>query len=279
MKTKYFFILLVVCIPHFISGQEALVPKNRTVDVSISVTDSFNDKGVIEQVVKLKGPERLAFSPHDIIRLKLDLDYSSSINTIKYFRLSYTVIPSDPFGASAPVIIPPVKNDPTPALSIVEPIFDYPYVFNTPLFFKEKNNSISLRLMEYDNEEDYRNDEDGSDGRWLDDILEIDVFINKYRSDRTSIKSTRKNSIKFYPNPVKDHLTIEYFGKESNDYKIQMDVYNNNGIKLRSSILKRKGSIGPKTMYSFETLGLEKGMYYCQIIYGENRYYKTLIKN
>ncbi|WP_109097498.1 T9SS type A sorting domain-containing protein [Aquimarina sp. AU58] len=279
MKTKYFFILLVVCIPYFINAQETLVPQNRTVDVSISVTDSFNDKGIIEQVVKLKGPERLAFKPHDIIRLKLNLDYSSSISTTKYLRLSYTVIPSDPFGASAPVIIPPVKNDPIPAPSIVEPVFDYPYVFNTPLFFKEKNNSISLRLMEYDNEEDYRNDEDGSDGVWLGDILEIDIFIGKHRSGRTSMTSTHKNPIQFYPNPVKEHLTIEYFDKQSNDHKIQIDVYNNNGIKLRSRTLKSKNSIGSKAMYRFETLDLEKGMYYCQVTCGENRYYKTLIKN
>lgn len=279
MKTKYFFILLVVCIPHFINGQEKLTPRDRTVDVSISITDSFNDKGVIEQVVKLKGPERLAFRPYDIIRLKLDLDYSSNINTTKYFRLSYVVVPSDPFGASAPVIIPPVRNDPPPAPSIVDPIFDYPYVFNTPLFFKEKNNLISLRLVEYDNEEDYRNDEDGSDGNWLDDILEIQVLIGKDRSGRTSMTSTHKNPIQFYPNPVKEHLTIEYFGKQNNENKIQIEIYNSNGKKVRSSMLKRKSSVGLKTMYGFETLGLEKGMYYCQIISGENKYYKTLVKN
>lgn len=279
MKTKYFFILLVVCIPHFINGQETLTPRNRTVDVSISITDSFNDKGVIEQVVKLKGPERLAFRPYDIIRLKLDLDYSSNINTTKYFRLSYVVVPSDPFGASAPVIIPPVRNDPPPAPSIVDPIFDYPYVFNTPLFFKEKNNLISLRLVEYDNEEDYRNDEDGSDGNWLDDILEIQVLIDKDRSGRTSMTSTHKDPIQFYPNPVKEHLTIEYFGKQNNENKIQIEIYNSNGKKVRSSMLKRKSSVGLKTMYGFETLGLEKGMYYCQITSGENKYYKTLVKN
>ncbi|MDH7444153.1 T9SS type A sorting domain-containing protein [Aquimarina sp. 2201CG14-23] len=275
MKTHRFFLLLCLIITSITHAQNELFSKGNRINLVISVTDIPNDtsdKSI--QKLEMVIPDSLKFNKKKDIRLRVILDYKSVIDTIRYFRLSKTVLPTAPYGASLPVIIPPIrKND--SLLDSFNNSDNYPYVFENPLHFHLKKHRLHLSLREYDNIEDYLNDDLGIRGVLYAEKMVNISFINR-ESDRLVARNSEQETFQVYPNPFDNKVFIEEENKGINETTV-IDIYNINGVKVLEYNSGNQNQISQK-QYNLDTSHLKKGIYYCYIRQGNKSYSKTILK-
>lgn len=278
MKTNRFFFVIVllfafICVTA--NAQEIVTTRATKIHIRIQVTDVLSDNGEVQQKIELKVPDTLKFHRNDIIKLKVHLNYRSSIDTIRYFRLSHIIFPNGPFGASAPVIIPPVSKDGNKSIeSSINSREGYPFVFKNPLHFIADNNRLMLRLIQYDNEDDYLKDELGNRGTWLDPVT-INVILIP---GPVSVGNMGSDQFSIYPNPGDGYFTIKYNDLSIQNTPVQIEVFNRNGMKVSSSSFVSTKTSNSNVLHSLDLTYLKKGIYHCSIRSRGNTFIKTLIK-
>ncbi|WP_299441186.1 T9SS type A sorting domain-containing protein [uncultured Aquimarina sp.] len=277
MKTHRSFLLLLIIFTSVAYAQDESFVTGNKINMVISVTDVPRDDATHStQKLEMIVPDSLKLNKKDI-KLRVVLDYKSVIDTVRYFRLSKTVVPGAPLGASLPVIIPPIKkpNDPSEPSDSFSSSNGYPYLFNNPLHFHLKKHKLYLSLIEYDTEEDYLKDEFGLEGVVRDEKV-INISLINRESKELIIDNLTKNSFLLYPNPFDNQVTIDISNKKTSE-QIKVDVFSINGIKVISYNLGNAHK-NNQQQYILDTSHLKKGVYYCYVTEGSTSYYKTILK-
>ncbi|MBW1297690.1 T9SS type A sorting domain-containing protein [Aquimarina litoralis] len=267
-------LFLFCCVVH---SQDDTFVRGNKINLVLSVTDAPGDS-TRDTIQKLEMiiPSSLELNKKRDIRLKVILDYRSNIDTVRYFRLSKTVIPLAPYGASLPVIIPPIKKtgDDSETFNNTD---TYPYIFETPFNFPLKEHRLHLSLREYDNVEDYLTDDLGTKGVIYQEKMIKISFVNR-QSKNTAIDIEETPSL--YPNPFDNQLTMEFLvsdtSKVSND-NLTVSIFNNIGVRVMYRELKTNAP-REHIQYNLDTSILKKGIYYCQINNGGKTFLRTIIK-
>lgn len=283
MKLKVFtFSALFLLIVGTIEAQISQFTRDNPVDITILAKDTIV-AGNTQLAFDLVAPETQIIHNINAIRLKIAVNYEATTSRTSYFRLYYKITSElNGFvilnhGTTVPVLIPPIRKDSTrvginnPNLSL------YPHSINIPLSTLETTTDykLELDLVQYANQQDYLTNSNNTEGPSLD----IDLVYSERLS--TNENSQRSSAIHTYPNPSDNFVTIAYDATDDNPPKnipIQLTIFNKQGIRLSNHSLVRVALEDNKFLYNLDISHLPKGMYFCQVKYGEKTEVKTIIK-
>jgi len=277
MKTYQLLLLLFILFINTIYAQKESFLTGNKINMVISVTDFPKDDATHStQKLEMIVPDSLKLNKKDL-KLRVVLDYKYVIDTVRYFRLSKTVLPGAPLGASLPVIIPPIKktNDLSEPSDSFGSANGYPHVFKESLHFHLKKHRLHLMLIEYDNEKDYLTDELGLKGDVRDEKI-ISISLTDRESKESIKHDLTENSFLIYPNPFDDQIFIN-IGNKNTSEQVKVDIFSVNGVKVISYNLITPHKNNQKR-YVLDTSRLKKGIYYCYVTEGNGSYYKTIFK-
>ncbi|WP_430411243.1 T9SS type A sorting domain-containing protein [Kordia sp.] len=220
---------------------------------------------------------------HDFINYNISLEYKSDLHSDGFFWLSCYFLPigsnapitlPDPLlGATAPVIIPPVRKK----KGEVSKLFssnDYPHVAKVVYYMRPTVYQVTIELLRYKTRQDYlEGNEDNSVH------FKKIIFVNAAHP----APSGRNAAVTTYPNPSVNYLTIEFTenGTENPSaptMPLQVAIFNDKGLKVSEHSLTNFTKNANKTRYNLDTSNLPKGMYFCTIQQGTFTQVKTIIK-
>ncbi|CAM1344061.1 T9SS type A sorting domain-containing protein [Tenacibaculum amylolyticum] len=290
MKTTYFLRLLIVLICFVSNAQRS---NFRATDITISITESTTGDGDNE-LIELLHRNELVFYKNDKIFPKIHLRSRSKLKKTRYYRFGFVTKPTtaffphtecpdfeDKFGATAPVIIPPIggddddddDDDKEQHVIKVKPVdfsaFSYPYRIKKELWLPSSLIEYKFYLRAYEDKETYLTDVRGEKGEvivcsaMLLRILDID------RPDETS------GEVVVYPNPFTNQVFIKV--KKAQTIAPEVKLYDANGREILLN-LPIVPSSTVDNAFIMDTSVLVKGMYYYHIIFEKDLYIKKLMK-
>jgi hypothetical protein len=255
----------------------------NTIEVTI-VVDSTSRVLNPRKSFRLIAPDNQSVPRFGNFRLKVNLEYLSSLSTTSYFRLAYRVYGTSngivgplSHGVTTPVIIPPVKKK---ILQIVEGfVAGYPYVITSNFPLTGANYTVEVELTKYETEQDQQND---SGVKILLPKIEFTFRTNAYTTARIENTTTPLNLIT-YPNPSTDYVIIELVNTTVNsvskkDEPLQLTIFNKEGASISTHNLIRTSVENNNSLYNVDITHLPKGMYFFQMKDGKNTQVKTILK-
>ncbi|WP_046758878.1 T9SS type A sorting domain-containing protein [Kordia jejudonensis] len=213
------------------------------------------------------------------VNYNVRLNYQSQEDTTHYFRIrcifedvtlsspSHTTSLVDPLmlGATAPVIIPPVKKKKKRQVVDSEPI--YPYLAKIIYRMYPKRYRVTIELLQYETEQDYL-DNTGTTEVKATKVIFLDTL--RHSSDRSSIVA--------YPNPTVDYLYIRQTDLAAVNEPLQIVIYSDKGAKMSQHTLTNKSTTPTEALYDVNTSHLPNGTYYVHLTHGGKTEVKTIIK-
>ena len=217
------------------------------------------------------------FHQIDTITYNISLDYKSDLDITSYFRIKcvFLRIPSatDPvgfadypmLGATAPVIIPPVKKKKREARKP----FKYPYLAKVTYPIRPTNYEVAIKLLKYESYEDY--------------IAASNNYIVKstktiYINAAHNLPSSRNASMVAYPNPSMDYLIIKHTNTSVKNTPLEVIIFNDKGVQVSQHTLVNSSIETNSSSYNLDTSQLQNGTYYVQLSHEGKTQVKTIIK-
>ncbi|WP_298417422.1 T9SS type A sorting domain-containing protein [uncultured Kordia sp.] len=288
MNSKIFTLsmMFLLCIGYTnAQGFNPASTNENAIDVVIVVDNN-------SRAIGTKKGFRLHASPDQIInqfsdfKLRINLEYLSSLFRDSYFRLAYNIgitangiVGTPSHGTTAPVIIPPVKKK---ILSFEQGIVaGYPYLIPSTFPLTGAEYKVYITLIQYETEQDQQND---TGIKTLGPEIEFTFKTSDYTS--SPIDSTTGSgtvNLLTYPNPSTDYITIELANITTNPIStqqqpIQLAIFNKNGGKVSSHTITRSGIKNKNALYTIATTNLPKDIYFFEITHGKSKTVKTIIK-
>lgn len=265
------------------SAQTSQFSRNNTVDITILVKDTLGVQGS-QQTFEFVASETQIVHTNSNVRFRIKLDYQSSIENISYFRLYYKLtsevngftIPNH--GITVPVLIPPVRKDSTRVHVNNLHLGSYPYVITTNYVPTETSYTAQFDLVKYDNELDYIYHGTHTNGP----SIPVNLITNASNLPSTQ-SSENRFSITTYPNPSEHFVIIEHFNTSTKNIPLQkipirVALFNRQGIRVITHNLMPISIKNNRELYRLDITQIPKGIYFCQIQYGEKTQVKTIVK-
>lgn len=287
MKTTYFLRLLIVLICFVSNAQRTNL---RSTNITISITESPTENED-DAIIELLHRNELIFYKNDKIFPKIDVRAQSKLKKVRYYRFGFITKPTtvpfpntecpnfvDKFGATAPVIIPPIGGDDDDDDKVQHVIkikpndfsaFSYPYYIKKELWLPSSLIEYKFYLRAYEDRQTYLEDEKGELGKIIACSAMLLRILDIDRPNETS------GEVVVYPNPFTNQVFIKV--KKVQTIVPEVKLYDANGreILLNLPIIP---SSTVDNVYIMDTTALAKGMYYYHIVFEKELYIKKLMK-
>lgn len=265
-----------------LNAQTAPTPTENVVNLKLIVKDLANN-----QEFNLHTEEDTYYGlPYTDFFFLIELDNQSDSYETNYFRLkcifnqisNSSAFPGEILGATAPVIIPPVKKKKTFAYSSQGYVSEYPFLAEIDYTIKPAEYLVTLKLLKYRNQQDYL---DGN-GNFVIETIHTFHLITNHHPDPITTRSTLDTfKIKTYPNPTKDNIVIEHSNitnLSNSKTPLNLTIFNKEGNRIRSQKLVGTYTNNNGLQYRVHTSKLPKGIYFFEITKGKNTTVKKIIK-
>ncbi|MEM6687456.1 MAG: T9SS type A sorting domain-containing protein [Bacteroidota bacterium] len=258
------------------------------IDLDLIVKDVGNNE---QQTIISSEPVINVYAGH-VVYFRLNLKYESSLPTTRYYWFGYDApknsigqvpagthivdIPTDN-GITAPILIPPVRKK-----KINRGVtYGYPVSIVSSIIPKEneQNFDVVVVMDEYENRKDYLQGINGKPS-----VVVYGFTVNVLPGDAfTPQIPAAEYLISTYPNPSRDHLTVQHtyttpLGTPLQPTPLEVKIYDDQGNFVSQQTITSTDTNVYQTSYRIDTTQLVAGTYYFKLIHNGKATVKTVIK-